>query len=93
MDSTMATMHIPRRAGWLPHPDVMNDWYQHQIKNLHKYKDRPWNDVITKFKNLIESNPEIYMGFEMMFEETKQTENPTGGAQVCYSFFSYPVIQ
>ena len=79
----MATAHIQRRAGWLPYRDVVNNWYQHHIKNLPNY-NRPWNDVITEFKNLIERDPEIYMGFEMIFEETKETHNPTGGPQVCF---------
>jgi len=76
-----ATVHIPYSAGWLPHADVMNKWYQHQVENLPQY-NRPWNDVINEFKKLIENNPAIYMGFEMMFEETKEKEDPTGGKQV-----------
>ena len=89
MDSTMTTTHIPHRAGWLPaDPDVMRRWYQHQIENL-PIAETPWNDVITEFKNLIENDPEIYMGFSMMFEQLKNDSRP----QVCYICFSYSIVQ
>jgi phosphatidylserine decarboxylase len=78
-------MHIPNSAGWLPKSDVMKSWYQHQIKQLPQF-NRPWNDVITEFKDLIETNPDIYMGFSMMFEETKEHYDPRGEPQVCYIF-------
>jgi len=83
----MATTHIPTRAGWLPNSKAMMNWYQHHLKNLPQYT-RPWNDVITEFKNLIESDPDIYMGFNMMFEQTKEIYDPTGAPQVCRTFFS-----
>jgi phosphatidylserine decarboxylase len=85
----MATTHIPRRSGWLPPSHVMKKWYQHQIKNLPNFT-RPWNDVITEFKNLIESDPDIYMGFNMMFEQTKDLYDPTGAPQVSDMFFRTP---
>jgi phosphatidylserine decarboxylase len=88
----MASMHIPGRSGWLPQADVMKNWYQNQIKNLPQF-DRPWNDVITEFKNLIESDPDIYMGFSMMFEETKEHYDPRHEPQVCCIFFSYSIVQ
>ena len=85
----MATTHIPKRAGWLPHPDVMEDWYQHKVENLPNFT-RPWNDVITEFKNLIESDPDIYMGFNMMFEQTKEQTDPRHKKQVCDKFSRTP---
>lgn len=82
-------MHIPRRSGWMPHSHVMKNWYEHQIKNLPNFT-RPWNDVITEFKNLIESDPDIYMGFNLMFEQTTDVDDPTGAPQVCDIFSLIP---
>ena len=87
----MATMHIPKGSGWLPHPDVMKKWLQHQIDNIPN-DDTPFHDVIIEFKNLIETTPEIYMGFDLMFEQTKKQydEDPTHGKQVCDIFPRIP---
>jgi phosphatidylserine decarboxylase len=67
----MATTQIPNGLGWLPHdPDVMDKWLQDKVDKLPIY-DRDKNNVITEFQNLIENDPEIYMGFNMMFEQTE----------------------
>lgn len=80
----MATMHIPVRSGWLPHPDVMKRWYEAQIDKIsNRDALRPWNDVITEFNDLIEGDPEIYMGFNLMFEQTKDQCDPRHDKQVC----------
>lgn len=77
-------MHIPVRSGWLPHPDVMKRWYEAQIdKIFNRDALRPWNDVITEFNDLIEGDPEIYMGFNLMFEQTKDQCDPRHDKQVC----------
>ena len=83
----MATTQIPNEVlGWLPHdPDVMDRWLQDKIDKLPIY-DRDKNNVITEFQNLIENDPEIYMGFNMMFEQTKYAEDGRHKPQVCDIF-------
>ena len=86
----MATMHIPIRAGWLPDSHDMKDWYECQVNKIPNL-DRPWNDIIIEFKNLIESDPDIYMGFNRMFEQTTPDPNNPNRPQVCYISFS-PIL-
>jgi phosphatidylserine decarboxylase len=88
----MATTHIPNRSGWLPHPDDIQRWLEQKIHDINKKpnKNRPWNDVIIEFQHLIENDPEIYMGFNMMFKQTEQSTDPRGKKQVCDIFSRIP---
>ena len=88
----MATTRITNGSGWLPHdPDVLDRWLKDKIDKLPTYH-REYNDVITEFQNLIENDPEIYMGFNMMFEQTKQKEDGRHKPQVCDIFSSIPSL-
>ena len=85
----MANTHILNGSGWLPHdPDVVDRWLQDKIDKLPI--EAKQHDVITEFQNLIENDPEIYMGFNMMFEQTTQSKDPRKEKQVCDIFSRIP---
>jgi hypothetical protein len=46
----------------------------------------PSYDRDTEFQDLIENDPEIYMGFNIIFEQTKQSTDPRHKKQVFFVF-------
>ena len=76
----------PYRVGeWLPSDQAfLNQWMQARIKAADTIAT-PFPPVIAEFKNLIESDPEIYMLFNQMFVETSKrhyNRTPIGTPQV-----------
>lgn len=82
--------HVHHRlGGWLPKDQrVLESWLAKKIQIVDQRKRAPsdFAPVIQQFKDLIERDPEIHMGFNLMFEQvpTKPPYNngPTGKPQV-----------
>jgi len=81
--------HVHHRVGgWLPRDQhVLESWIGKQLAKLPETHDvANWSPVILEFKNLIEEDPDIWMGFHQMFEQvpTKPPYNqdPTKQPQV-----------
>ena len=78
---------IPFRVGeWLPSDQtVLENWLDALIKQVDT-ENKPLHPVIEEFKELIESDPEIYMLFNQMFEQVPKkppyNKDPTGKPQV-----------
>ncbi len=89
----MFTVVEHRIGGWLPRDHrVLERWLAKKIEQC-SVKTQDFHPVIQEFKNLIEQNAEIYMGFHQMFEQvpTKPPYNndPAGKSQVgCTRLFS-----
>ncbi|PBK88077.1 phosphatidylserine decarboxylase-like protein [Armillaria gallica] len=82
----MFTVVEHRIGGWLPRDHrVLERWLAKKIEQC-SVKTQDFHPVIQEFKNLIEQNAEIYMGFHQMFEQvpTKPPYNndPAGKSQV-----------
>lgn len=80
------TLVLHRLGGWLPNRHrVLEAWITKKIEEVSKSK-LPFLPVIEDFKNLIEGDPVIYMGFHQMFNQipTKPPYNqqPDGKPQV-----------
>jgi len=73
-------------GGWVPDPDRLNSWIENR---LNKVGDKPRGGAapeeelptIQAFRKLIETDPEIYMGFHRLFEGVPETD-PAGHPQV-----------
>jgi len=82
-----APILVPHRlGGWLPiNHRILEAWLTKKINAVSKDK-LPLLPVIEDFKNLIEGDPVIYMGFHQMFDQvpTKPPYNnqPDGKPQV-----------
>ncbi|EAU85233.1 phosphatidylserine decarboxylase [Coprinopsis cinerea okayama7 len=58
-----------RKAGWLPaSPAVLKEWLLNIIEDTTVRAPRALAPVIQEFKELIENDGEMYMGFNRMFE-------------------------
>ncbi|QRV91900.1 phosphatidylserine decarboxylase family protein [Ceratobasidium sp. AG-Ba] len=61
-----------RVGGWLPndHP-VMQRWLGRLVKRIEheKISEENFHPVIKEFQAVIENNPDIYVGFQLMFDE------------------------
>lgn len=71
---------------WLPSDQaILEKWMSNLIEEV-KINERPLLPVIEDFKNLIEGDPEIYMQFNLMFEQVPHkppyNKDPTGKPQV-----------
>jgi len=79
-----------RVGGWLPRDhNVLEAWLAKQIAKVTldpKHRAKRFSSVIQEFQNLIEQDPEIWMGFHQMFEQVPKkppyNEDPTGKPQV-----------
>ena len=60
-----------QRAGWLPKSkQALNDWVKAKVRMINMTdSDEPFAPVIQEFQEMIESDPELYMGFVQMFAE------------------------
>ncbi|MCK5687082.1 phosphatidylserine decarboxylase family protein, partial [bacterium] len=78
---------IPYRVGkWLSSDqDFLDNWLKSILKNVEQ-KPKKLHPIIQDFKKLIETDPEIYMFFDLMFSQLpkhgKFTKNPAGGPQI-----------
>lgn len=79
---------VPYRVGkWLPSDQqVLNDWRTNLINETDASGDVPLLPVIQEFKDLIESDPELFMLFTEMFNQVPRKhfydKDPTGKPQV-----------
>ena len=77
----------PFRVGkWLPSDqNILSKWMEELILDV-EAKPKPLLPVIEEFKNLIESDAEIFMLFNLMFEQVPHkppyNQDPTGKPQV-----------
>lgn len=93
----MASKIVQHRVGgWLPRDHrALEAWLAKQIAKVNDsiYKDKEFSPVIQEFQNLIEQDPEIWMGFHQMFEQvpTKPPYNddPTKKPQVSFDSSSH----
>jgi len=79
-----------RRGGWLPsNHHILEAWVTKKIDEVSKGK-LPLLPVMEDFKNFIERDPVIYMGFHQMFDQipTKPPydQQPDGKPQVSFVF-------
>jgi len=85
METTAIEKLAPFRVGeWLPSDQtILQNWLQDLIAEVEKDK-RPLLPVIEEFKDFIESDPEVFMWFNLMFEEVpkKYRKDPAGAHQV-----------
>lgn len=78
---------LPFRVGeWLPSDQaVLEKWLEELIEEVDATA-KPLHPVVEEFKSLIESDPEIYMFFNQMFEQVPKkppyNKDPTGKPQV-----------
>lgn len=78
---------VPYRVGaWLPSDQAFLDkWLQAVIQKTHA-EDKALHPLIADFQDLIESDPEIFMLFNQMFEQVPRrapyNRDPTGKPQV-----------
>ncbi len=82
--STMkASKTVPYRVGqWLPSDQsVLDAWLARHIK-LAEADQRPLHPVIQRLQDLIENDAEIFMLFNLMFEQVPYNKDPTGKPQV-----------
>ncbi|MBB6502073.1 phosphatidylserine decarboxylase family protein [Pedobacter cryoconitis] len=85
METTAIEKLAPFRVGeWLPSDQtILQNWLRDLIAEVEKDK-RPLLPVIEEFKEFIESDAEVFMWFNLMFEEVpkKFKKNPAGAPQV-----------
>ena len=79
----------PYRVGnWLPSDQkVLDDWLATLIRRVEGYRERkPLHPSVQALKDLIESEPEVYMWFHQMFGQVPRTpafeDTPLGTPQV-----------
>jgi phosphatidylserine decarboxylase len=88
-----------RLGSWLPNDqNVLERWldkiiaYAEHPSRIHK----PFHPVINEFKDFIERDPVIYMGFHQMFEQVPNKppydKDPTGKPQVCFIYNSHQTV-
>ena len=85
--STCLVQH--RLGGWLPQDhNVLETWLAKKIASVtHRSRMRiALSPVIQDFQTLIETNPQVWMGFHQMFEQVPNkppyVNDPTGKPQV-----------
>ena len=78
---------VPYRVGeWLPSDQAFLDrWLEAMIRKTHA-EVKALHPVIANFQDLIESDPELFMLFNQMFEQVPRkppyNKDPTGKPQV-----------
>jgi phosphatidylserine decarboxylase len=79
-----------RIGGWLPKDHrILHAWLTKKKAEAKARRTDPsaWAPVIKEFRALIEGDSEIYMGFNLMFDEVPDkppyNKDPTGTKQVC----------
>lgn len=78
---------VAYRVGqWLPSDQIfLDNWLEAIIQTTHA-EQKPLHPVIADFGDLIESNPQIFMLFNQMFEQVPRrppyNKDPTGKPQV-----------
>ncbi|KDQ10821.1 hypothetical protein BOTBODRAFT_115323 [Botryobasidium botryosum FD-172 SS1] len=69
-------------GGWVPdRPDRLNDWIKKMLGELTQEARQITHPAVVEFKNTIESDPELFMGFHRVFENVPSTD-PSGQPQV-----------
>ena len=71
-----------RLGGWLPaHPHELNRWLKDTIDEAEKRR-MSFHPVIEEFRDMIESDPVMYMHFSQMFEQQPRFPPPPGSGDV-----------
>jgi phosphatidylserine decarboxylase len=66
------TLKIPRHGKWLPGDvGLIQKWVHQMIEHVAAHP-KPFLPIVVDFRNLIESDPAIYMLFHTMFNEDRQ---------------------
>jgi len=61
--------HFPLGEGeWIPEAKQLLEWVERVRKELPEDDPEIWHPAVTNFKNAIETDPELYMGFHRLFE-------------------------
>ncbi|KAG5634448.1 hypothetical protein H0H81_001917 [Sphagnurus paluster] len=57
-------------GGWIPdQPDHLNDWLEKKLKELEREpKNAVQDESVQAFRSFIETNPEVHMGFNRVFD-------------------------
>jgi hypothetical protein len=65
-------MSGPIRDEWLPSPDHLKDWFEEMLLKLNSDPEpKPFNSVLTDFKNFVYRNPEKYQRFNEMIDQAE----------------------
>jgi len=79
--STKAS-HTARLGRWLPaNPEHLNAWLKKTIHEA-ELKQPPHHPVVEEFRAMIESDPELYMYFTLMFKQQPVFPSPPGSGDV-----------
>ena len=71
-----------RLGGWLPfNQNVLNEWLARTINEAEATR-APFKPVIEEFRDMIESDPVMYMNFTLMFEQQPAFPPPPGSGDV-----------
>ncbi|RYP93552.1 hypothetical protein DL770_000294 [Monosporascus sp. CRB-9-2] len=75
--------HVHRKGAWLPADHrVQHEWMKTQVEHVDKHPKKELIPVLKEFKDLIETNPRIYMYFTEMWDEVPLKKpyykDPTG---------------
>jgi len=86
-ETLMVSQSAPYRVGeWLPSDQAILEGWLNLVIEESKKKSDSLLPVVEEFKNLIESDPKIYMLFNQMFQEIPEkvpyNDDPTGKPQI-----------
>lgn len=71
-----------RLGGWLPlDPEPLNQWLARTIEEAERRR-LPFQPVIEEFRQMIESDPVLFMNFTLMFEQQPAFPPPPGSGDV-----------
>lgn len=74
--------HTARLGRWLPRDQKhLHEWLKNLIEAAEK-KKTPFHPVVEEFRSMIESDPETYMYFTLMFEEQPAFAPPPGSGDI-----------
>lgn len=82
--STYSTQGIVpfRIGGWLPSDQSVLDTWLRELIQAVDAEARPLHPVLEGFRDMIETDPEVFMFFKKMFDQVSKKKNPTGKPQV-----------
>ncbi len=74
--------HTARLGRWLPaNPEHLSAWLKKTIQEAER-KQHPFHPVVEEFRAMIESDPELYMYFTLMFRQQPVFPPPPGSGDV-----------
>lgn len=70
-------------GGWMPESrHILDNWVDKQLEAVKDEPERDQHSVIKEFRDLIETNPEVYMGFHRIFDDLPPVEASEKRSQV-----------